>query len=206
LHFGHRADSVPTSGPLDSETHAAANRAVGNEVSAACIELIGGTLTFVAQQPLSISIDGAACQRITAGDRVTLKVGERLTGYLAIVGGIDVPLVLGSRSTLLVAALGGFHGRALRAGDALAVCDERGRLRGEPAEMWQRPDVAALTVRPSRKDLRLPSDAFHRLLGLACSVSATRDRVGARFDDGSSDLAGINGQKSSEEEDSQHCQ
>jgi KipI family sensor histidine kinase inhibitor len=182
--FGHRADSVPVSGPLDSETHAAANRAVGNEAGAAALELIGGTLAFIAEKALSISIDGEAAQRIAAGDRVTLKVGERLTSYLAIAGGIEVRVVLDSRSTLLVASLGGFHGRALRAGDALAIGESTSTegVRAEPAVRWQRPDVAALRVRCSRKDLRLPSDAFDRLLGLDCSLSATRDRVGTRFD------------------------
>jgi biotin-dependent carboxylase-like uncharacterized protein len=182
--FGHRADSVPVSGPLDSETHAAANRAVGNDAGAAAVELIGGKLTFVAERALSISIDGEAAQRIAPGDRVALKVGERLTSYLAIAGGIEVPLVLDSRSTLLVAGLGGFHGRALQAGDALAIGESRSKegVRAEPAVKWQRPDVAALCARRSRKDHRLPGDAFDRLLGLDCSLSAMRDRVGARFD------------------------
>jgi allophanate hydrolase subunit 2/allophanate hydrolase subunit 1 len=184
--FGHRGDSVPLSGPLDSETHAAANGAVGNDANAATIELIGGSLTFVAEKALAISVDGAAAQRVAAGDRVTLSVGERLTSYLAIAGGVDVPLVLGSRSTLLVASLGGLQGRGLRKGDALAIGEPRSneRLRAEPAEKWARPDVAALTVRRSRKDPRLPGDAFDRLLGLACSLSAMRDRVGTRFDGG----------------------
>jgi hypothetical protein len=172
--FGHRADSVPVSGPLDSETHAAANRAVGNDADAASIELIGGTLTIVALKAIAISIDGAASHRAAAGDRVTLKVGERLTSYLAIAGGLDVPLVLGSRSTLLVAGLGGFHGRALRAGDALAIGEASSRApsRGEPAERWKRPLVTVLGVRRSRKDPRIPGDAFDRLLSLECSLSA----------------------------------
>ncbi len=184
--FGHRADSVPVSGPLDSETHAAANRAVGNARDAATIELIGGALTLVAQKALTLSVNGAASQRVAAGERVTLKVGERLTSYLAISGGIDVARVLGSRSTLLVAGLGGFHGRGLKAGDALAIGEPSSREGGrtEPAEEWQRPDVAALGLRRSRKDPRIPADAFARLLGLDCSLSATRDRVGARFDGG----------------------
>ena len=41
--------------------------------------------------------------------------------YLAVQGGLDVPLVMGSRSTLVVAGLGGFGGRGLRRGDELAI-------------------------------------------------------------------------------------
>jgi antagonist of KipI len=52
----------------------------------------------------------------------TLKFGDRLKGaraYVAVAGGIDVPRVLGSRATHVVSSMGGFKGRALRAGDAL---------------------------------------------------------------------------------------
>jgi antagonist of KipI len=53
-----------------------------------------------------------------------LSIGQARRGcraYLAVAGGIDVPEVLESRSTHLRAGLGGFHGRALRAGDTLAI-------------------------------------------------------------------------------------
>ena len=51
-----------------------------------------------------------------------LKFGERLRGaraYIAVAGGIDVPEVLGSRSTHVLTGMGGHEGRALKAGDAL---------------------------------------------------------------------------------------
>ena len=49
--------------------------------------------------------------------------------YLAVAGGIDVPLVLGSRSTYTLGALGGFHGRRLQEGDVLPIGETRGEGR-----------------------------------------------------------------------------
>ena len=59
---------------------------------------------------------------VSEGDLLTfghLKRGARI--YIAVAGGLDVPEVLGSRSTYALGALGGFDGRTLAAGDELAI-------------------------------------------------------------------------------------
>ena len=58
-----------------------------------------------------LSVDGGAPTHHRAGDVVKVDRTERAVRYLAIRGGFDVPVVLGSRSTLLVAGLGGLEGR-----------------------------------------------------------------------------------------------
>lgn len=182
--FGQRAEAVPWSGPLDEETHVAANLAVGNDSHAAAIELVGGKLSFVAAKRLSVSIDGSAARTLRSGERLSVSVGDKLTRTIAIAGGVEVPLVLGSRSTLLLAGLGGFDGRPLRVGDWLEVGHEivAAPLSTKPPATSDRSRVAVLCVERARNDTRLSSDAFERLLDAHVTISAARDRVGTRFD------------------------
>ena len=63
-------------------------------------------------------------EAIAAGPGSCLRFGDRMKGaraYLAVAGGVDVPPVLGSRSTHVVTRMGGHEGRALRAGDVLPI-------------------------------------------------------------------------------------
>jgi biotin-dependent carboxylase-like uncharacterized protein len=85
---------------------------------------------------LAMNIDGASASPWTAhyvraGSRIALTAltGDGCRGYLCFSGGIDVPLVMGSRSTFTRAKLGGHEGRALKAGDVL-------KLR-EPRPLWR---------------------------------------------------------------------
>ena len=127
---------VPVSGAMDAWALRAANRLVGNEDGAAALEitLAGPALHFdgagviaVAGADLGARLDGrpiAPWQSIDvpAGSELTFSgVRDGMRAYLAVAGGVDVPLVLGSRSTLATARLGGFMGRALAAGDRVPV-------------------------------------------------------------------------------------
>ncbi|NUP07542.1 MAG: carboxyltransferase domain-containing protein [Polyangiaceae bacterium] len=182
--FGLRRWGLPTSGPLDAETCDAANDAVGNPRDAANIEVVMGALRLVAEADVWISIDGATEQLVRKGDEIVVDPKERWTSYLAVRGGFTVPVVLGSRSTLLVAKMGGLDGRPLRKGDTLPVGDP---TRSGPAEV-ERPEIAAvdepvtLVVEPTAADPRLDDDAFERLLGSSFRISTKLDRVGVRFD------------------------
>ena len=87
-----------------------------------------------------------------------LKTGAR--AYIAVAGGIDVPVVLGSRSTYPLGALGGFEGRALKAGDELARRQAAAWRQGRP----QRCRESCAAARASRPELRvLPGLYWHRL-------------------------------------------
>ena len=133
---GAQRFGVPVSGAMDTWSLRVANRLVGNPEEAAAIEitLVGPAMRFegpgviaLAGADLAAQIDGrpaATWQSHAIRSGATLSfAGARdgMRAYLAVAGGIDVPLVLGSRSTFVRSALGGFEGRALRAGDRVPV-------------------------------------------------------------------------------------
>lgn len=133
---GHWDVGVPPSGPMDDYAFRLANRIVGNAEDAAGIEctLMGPTLKFHAQTIFALTgaeadatLDGNDVPYwtpITAKAGQVLSLGKVSTGcrtYLAVAGGFDVPLYLGSRSTFVLGAFGGHAGRTLRQGDVLPL-------------------------------------------------------------------------------------
>jgi urea carboxylase len=126
---------VPPSGPMDSLSFRLANRALGNRATAAALEITvsGPTLKFntdaticLAGAEMTVDIDGRPAAwgmplavRRSEILRMGAVKGAGCRAYLAICGGIDVPLYLGSRSTFTLGKFGGHGGRALMAGDVL---------------------------------------------------------------------------------------
>jgi antagonist of KipI len=128
------SQAVPVSGAMDTLSARVANIGVGNKPDAAVVEFTYAAAEFIAETNILIAYAGAGAilkandqilptERpiyIPAGTVVQLvnnPLGSRT--YVAIAGGWDVPLVLGSRSTYITAGFGGLHGRALQAGDVL---------------------------------------------------------------------------------------
>ncbi len=127
---------IPLSGAMDRYALRAGNLLVGNDEGDAGLEAVfmGPELRFTSDATVAVTgaelppkVDGKPCPtwtafRVRAGQTLSfdvLKKGAR--GYIAVSGGIDVPLVLGSRSTYALCTLGGLEGRGLQAGDALVV-------------------------------------------------------------------------------------
>jgi urea carboxylase len=141
--LGYWSVGVPPSGPMDDRCFRAANAIVGNDEGAAALEmtLMGPTLRFqtdaviaLAGAPMAATLDGApvafgAAVPVSAGQVLAIGglTGHGLRAYLAVRGGIDAPIVLGSRATF---ALGGFGGHAtgvLRTGDTIRLNADHGR-------------------------------------------------------------------------------
>ena len=127
---GHRAAGVPLSGAMDPFAFRLANALVGNPEGGAALEftLVGPELEFTSDA--LVAVTGAECEGVRSWRPFALRKGERLKlgscsrgcrGYVAVRGGIDVPVVLGSRSTYLRGGWGGFEGRALHEGDRLQI-------------------------------------------------------------------------------------
>lgn len=137
--IGYWEIGVPPSGPFDSYSFRLGNRLLGNEKSAAGLEITlrGPTLVFnratqivLAGAPLDASLDDRAVpfwEILDVAAGATLKLGattgEGARAYVLFRGGLDCPDYLGSRSTFTLGQFGGHGGRALRAGDVLHLPD-----------------------------------------------------------------------------------
>lgn len=132
---GFRHLGVSVSGAMDPLALRAGNALLGNAPDAAGIEVQVFPFRVRFRQAMSIALTGADCRarldevdlppwwgcRVEAGQVLELRFprsGAR--GYLCVSGGVDVPPVLGSRSTALRGGFGGLAGRPLQNGDVLA--------------------------------------------------------------------------------------
>jgi len=178
---------VPRSGAFDRRALRLANRLVGNPDDAASIEAtLGIALRF--DSAATIACTGARCDGVDWNTAVTLAAGTTITlrpprtglrSYVAVRGGIDVPPVLGSRSTDVLSDLG--HA-PLRAGDRLPVGPEPpAPVLGETARPTDRL-VSALSVTFGPRDDWFTSAALDVLTSATWTVRAESNRVGLRLD------------------------
>lgn len=184
---GLRGVGVPWSGAWDRAAHVLANRAVGNADDRATLELPFGGLVAVAQRALVWSVDGAPPSRARPGDRLVIEPARRAVRYLAVAGGFDVPVVLGSCATLVSAGIGGLAGRRLRKGDALHVANAapttvRGSSIDLDDEALLRDEVVVLSARIGPDVDELASAVSSGLVEGVWTLSSRLDRTGARFD------------------------
>ncbi|WP_407154671.1 biotin-dependent carboxyltransferase family protein [Bradyrhizobium sp. STM 3557] len=198
---GYYHIGIPLSGGMDRHALAAANLLVGNPEGAAVLEAVfmGPELEFAEDALVAVTgaelppkLDGQPQQtwssfKVKAGQKLAfdfLKKGAR--AYIAVAGGIDVPVVLGSRSTYALGALGGFKGRKLEASDELPVGTptttvDEGRtvaddLRGLPAGT-----PTELRVMPGLYWHRITEAAGIGFFTDTWKVAPEADRIGYRF-------------------------
>jgi 5-oxoprolinase (ATP-hydrolysing) subunit C len=212
---------IPRGGAFDPLALVAANRLVGNPDGAAGLELLlrGAELRNDSSEALAIALTGAdfaatrsgggATHPVRPGEAARLEPGWRLRlgtpnaglrGWLAVSGGIDVPLVLGGRSTCAAGSFGGLDGRQLRAGDELPIGAPPPRAE-RPA--WLAPEApragktAFLRVLPGPQLARFRGDALAALEAAPWRVDPASDRRGVRLrcDDAAvrEQLAGVAG-------------
>lgn len=133
---GYQRFGVSVSGAVDPRSAAVANILAGNPDGEAVLEctVLGPQLRFDAPAVIAVTgadlgptLDGVPVEnyralRVQAGQTLRFtgpKCGCR--AYLAVSGGLDVPEVMGSRSTYMKAKIGGWHGRKLEKGDVLPL-------------------------------------------------------------------------------------
>jgi biotin-dependent carboxylase-like uncharacterized protein len=199
---GHYNVGIPQSGSLDQYSAELGNALVGNTAKEAALECtyLGPALTTdqdavlaVTGAPVEVKVNGEPRPQWT---RLQLKAGDELSFgviqggtryYIAVQGGIDVPEVLGSRSTYSLGAIGGFHGRKLEAGDHIPV--------GSPLNSGAVPDADTVpeefrpvfakeqTVRIvlGLYDHRLTDEGLDNLLNGEWKVTPVADRMGLRY-------------------------
>jgi biotin-dependent carboxylase-like uncharacterized protein len=135
---GHAALGVGRAGAMDWPAWRLANALVGNAGNEAALEftLMGPTLRFERATTMALTgalidarvgeqtLPGWTCCVVPAGSVLHLGgMREGCRGYLAVRGGFATTVVLGSRSTDLHAQMGPYEGRALQAGDRMAMGD-----------------------------------------------------------------------------------
>lgn len=200
---GYQKFGVPASGAVDEIALRVGNILVGNPQGAAVLEItaLGPQLRFLSDAVVALTgaeadadLDGNPVPwyqsfRVRAGQVLDVRACTRgLRTYLAIAGGIDVPILLGSRSTCLVAGFGGFHGRALAVGDILPVGTPAGSLAGlagrEVPEAWRPGYASPVTVRVvwGPQDEAFTEEGRRTFQESVYRLSPHADRMGCRLD------------------------
>jgi antagonist of KipI len=195
---------VTPGGAMDRTALILGNRLLGNLVDAAGLEctLSGPEIRFDTDTVIAVTgadlgpqLDGAAIPRwepvlARAGSRLTFATPVRGTGarsYLCVAGGLDLPIVLGSRSTDIVGGFGGFEGRQVQAGDRLPIGEPvlpldallRRRLAADPPRYEQ--TVESHVVLGPQRD-RFTAAGIAAFLGDPYRVTSKADRTGIRLD------------------------
>lgn len=199
---GYQKFGVPVAGALDQTALRVGNLLVGNAEGEAALEVtaLGPRLLVLAD--VAVALTGAGMEAtvddlpLPPWQTVVLRRGNILDlgrcrwgvrAYLAVAGGLEVPVLLRSKSTCLVAAFGGYGGRALRAGDRLSV--------GAPAKPLEElegravlppdspdPDREVLRVVLGPQDDRFTPEGIRTFLGETYRVTVHADRMGYRLD------------------------
>ena len=146
--YGYQSSGIQTSGVMDHKTYEEANALVGNTGGEAVLEatLFGGMMEVTADTVAAVTgadmepkVNNVPCGMnrpvlLRAGDTLSLDMAKSgCRSYIAFAGGVDVPVVLGSRSTNMKCRMGGYEGRPLQTGDAF----ETGLWGEEAAERYE---------------------------------------------------------------------
>ena len=200
--IGYYKYGFPQSGSMDQYSASLANRLVGNTKAEAVLECTYMGPKFVVTEDTVVAVTGAPVDvfvndeqrpqwerlELKAGDEVRFGVIKGGTKYfVAVYGGIDVPIALGSRSTYAIGRIGGVEGRALVAGDVVMVGapvdNGLATLKSIPEEY--RPEFSkAVTVRVivGLYDHYLTDAGLRQLLDEEWTLTPVADRMGMRYD------------------------
>src|SRR5947207_8708547 len=204
---GYRQFGVSPGGALDSFGLRVANLLVGNDEGAAGLEITLGGLRLRFEDERVVAWCGGdfdvhiGSRVLPAGHAGSVSAGEKLKigapkvgcrAWLSISGGIDVPIVISSRSTDLRASFGGFEGRALRDGDMVLLAHRPGSSPPATAEVssWTAPHdwVSPAKRHPVLRFVRgvdwsrFEDVTIQRFTNQEFAVSPDSDRMGLRLD------------------------
>jgi biotin-dependent carboxylase-like uncharacterized protein len=200
--FGFQRFGVPVSGAMDKYAFVCANALVGNATNEACLEvtILGPELEVL--NPVQVAVAGANFSVFVDGEvapmweMLNVKKGDVIAfhgnaesgcrAYLAVRGGIDVPVVLGSRSTYVRGGFGGYEGRGLRAGDVLRAFAPSQPLKEKrllPAELVPKyEDEFVIDVVLGPQEDMFTVEAVEAFLSQVYTLTTESDRMGYRLD------------------------
>lgn len=202
--FGYYEVGMPPAGAFDQRSYTIANMLVGNDLNAAVLETtyLGPSLEF--QEDVCISFTGAKMQPrinndiVPMWETINVKSGSVLTfdqlesgvrGYIAVSGGFDVPVVMGSRSTFLGTKIGGFEGRPLKRGDLLKIgnlrkhkISEGTRLKEDDIPKFEK--YSEVRIMDGLCSYRITEESKKILSEVDWTVTIDSNRVGYRIQSG----------------------
>lgn len=200
---GYFASGIPPSGAMDRFALRMGNLLVKNPIDEAGVEMtaigmkarvLKETVIALAGAQFSAKLNGNA---IPLWQTIYLKEGDLLSiekprsgwrGYLCVAGGIDVPPVLGSKSTYTLGGLGGIRGRTLKKGDLIPAGIPRSSLdtlKGRKVKESVLPEAGSekeLRVVLGPQDDHVKGESIEVFLNTPYQVSIRSNRVGYRFE------------------------
>lgn len=199
--FGYQAFGVSTSGAMDSHAFHIANLLVGNPMTEGALEMtfIGPVIRFTRDNIIAITggdlspmLDGCPFPMYQA---VLVKEGQKLSfggmkngcrGYIAFAGGLDIPLVMGSKSTLLRNKLGGIEGRKLETGDKIEFSSPKTKLsnmskRKVQAEIYPDKEIVLRVVLGPQDD-EFTEAGIRSFFWNSGTITNEFDRMGCRIE------------------------
>ena len=201
---GYQRYGIPVCGALDPVSLRIANVLVGNPEGAAGLEItaLGPTISFTSDGVVAlvgadfkIDVNGSEVRtwesvEVTTGSVLSIgAASDGLRAYLAIAGGVDVPLLMNSRSTDLKGVFGGYEGRPLQDGDSLPVGDSphvaNWSQRGLPAGISRQPTFGQdfqIRVVLGPQDDEFTQSGIDTMLTSEYTVTADSDRMGYRLE------------------------
>ncbi|MDD5864307.1 MAG: biotin-dependent carboxyltransferase family protein [Firmicutes bacterium] len=198
--FGAMDTGFSPGGAMDGESMALANLLVGNIPGTGVIEMTMAGLSARFDCDCVIALTGAdmypkrngrelelyRAVEMRPGDELTMGAAKRgMRGYLAVAGGFDLPMVMGSQSTNLKCGLGGFRGRKLQRGDELPL-NQSVTLAGLGSRCLvprnDYPEEVTLRVILGPQDDFFTDRGIETFLGGVYIVSEQSDRMGIRLE------------------------
>jgi biotin-dependent carboxylase-like uncharacterized protein len=183
-------------GALDERSFCIANALVGNEESAAALEMTVLGITARFTSPAVIALTGSDFGAtlndapLALNKAVSVKAGDKLTcgmatnglrGYLAVAGGIDVPVVMGSRSTHLKCGIGGFKGRKLDSGDELPIGTSKQAAKPVVPKIVSRSNPQVIRAVAGPEDDMFSPEALEQFFSAEFTLARECDRMGIRL-------------------------
>lgn len=200
--FGYQQFGVSPAGPMDTKAFRLANILVGNDRGEGALEMTfqGAAIRFEEENIVAVTgadmsphIDGQAVPmyqavKIPAGALLTFGMtnGNGCRAYIAFAGGLDIALVMGSKSTLMRNELGGIDGRKLEKGDRIGFADSKNtlpdmQLRKLKPEIFQKKELTLRVVR-GPQDYEFTEEECRNFFWYGAKITNEFDRMGCRLE------------------------
>lgn len=199
--FGYQQYGVSPAGPMDPQSFYLANILVGNRRGESALEMtfMGPSLKFEKDNIIAITGAGVSpmvdYEPIPMYEAVLVHAGSTLSfgvasggsrAYIAFAGGLDVPVVMGSKSTLMRNKIGGVEGRKLEKGDAIGFVNPRRNLpkmdlRKMEPEVFQQKEIT-LRVVTGPQDHAFSEEEVRKFFWYSATVTNEFDRMGCRLE------------------------